>query len=138
MNINMKCEPKNERDYCEMFVSQRNITTHQEMSHTCHMRHICMLDDQAIKKISSCNNLLNATFQSHPIKWVVATQIRRVRLLQQSTPFGIAILYTLVQKHLTICSLKSKENIIFAHFILKQNTNHASHCFDFHLCIFSL
>ena len=39
----------------------------------------------------------------------------------------------------TICSLKSKENIIFAHnFILIQNTNQASHCFDFHLCIFFL
>ena len=42
-------------------------------------------------------------------------------------------------KNLTICSLKNKENIIFAHnFILKQNTNQASHCFDFHLCIFFL
>ena len=60
-------------------------------------------------------------------------------MLQQSIPFGIAVLYILVQKHLTICSLKSKENIIFAHnFILKQNTNQASHCFDFHLCIFFL
>ena len=40
-------------------------------------------------------------------------------------------------KLLTICSLKSKENIIFAHnFILEQNTNQASHCFEFHLCIF--
>ena len=42
-------------------------------------------------------------------------------------------------KHLTISSLKSKENIIFAHnFMLKQNTNQASHCFYFHLCIFFL
>ena len=42
-------------------------------------------------------------------------------------------------KGFTICSLKSKENIIFAHnFILEQNTNQASHCFDFHLCIFFL
>ena len=40
-------------------------------------------------------------------------------------------------KRLTICSLKSKENIIFAHhFNLEQNTNQASHWFDFHLCIF--
>ena len=39
-------------------------------------------------------------------------------------------------KTFTICSLKSKENIIFAHnFILKQNTNQASHCFDFYLSI---
>ena len=42
-------------------------------------------------------------------------------------------------KHLTICSLKSKKNIIFAHnFILKQNTNQASHCFDFICVYFSL
>ena len=42
-------------------------------------------------------------------------------------------------KTLTICSLKSKENITFAHnYILKQNTNQASHCFDFYLCIFFL
>ena len=35
-----------------------------------------------------------------------------------------------------LISLKSKENIIFAHnFILKQNTNQASHCFDFYLSI---
>ena len=39
----------------------------------------------------------------------------------------------------TIFSLKSKENIIFAYnFILKQNTNQASHCFDFYLFIFFL
>ena len=39
-------------------------------------------------------------------------------------------------KQFTICSLKSKENIIFAHnFILKQNTNQASHYFDFYLSI---
>ena len=54
------------------------------------------------------------------------------------TTINPAILYP-GTKNLTICSLKSKENIIFAHnFILKQNTNQASHCFDFHLCIFFL
>ena len=42
-------------------------------------------------------------------------------------------------KSFTICSLKSKENIIFAHnYFKKQNTNQASHCFDFILCIFFL
>ena len=36
----------------------------------------------------------------------------------------------------TICSLKSKENIIFAHnYFRKTNTNQASHCFDFYLSI---
>ena len=42
-------------------------------------------------------------------------------------------------KTLTICSLKSKENIIFAHnFIIVKKTNQASHCFDFQSSIFSL
>ena len=42
-------------------------------------------------------------------------------------------------KSFNICSLKSKENIIFAHnYFKKQNTNQASHCFDFILCIFFL
>ena len=39
-------------------------------------------------------------------------------------------------KTFATCSLKSMENIIFAHnFILKQYTNQASHCFDFYLSI---
>ena len=38
-----------------------------------------------------------------------------------------------------LISLKSKEIIIFAHnFILKQNTNQASHCIDFQSSIFFL
>ena len=39
-----------------------------------------------------------------------------------------------------ICSCKSEENIIFAHnyFILKQNTNQATHCLGFHFSIFFL
>ena len=40
------------------------------------------------------------------------------------------------RKQFTICSLKSKENIIFAHnLIFKENTNQESHCFDFYLSI---
>ena len=43
-------------------------------------------------------------------------------------------------KDFTIYSLKSKENIIFAHnfYFRKTQTNQASHCFDFYLCIFFL
>ena len=42
-------------------------------------------------------------------------------------------------KFLDLISLKSKENIIFAHnFILKQNTNQATCCLDFQSSIFSL
>ena len=50
MNANPKCEPKNEHNYREMFASQQNIMTCQDMSQTCHMRHICMPIDQTIKK----------------------------------------------------------------------------------------
>ena len=42
-------------------------------------------------------------------------------------------------KQFTICSLKSKESIIFAHnFILKQNTNQSTCCLDFQSSIFFL
>ena len=45
----------------------------------------------------------------------------------------------MVQNFQVLISLKSKENIIFEHnFILIQNTNQASHCFDFHLSIIFL
>ena len=47
---NLKREPRNEHDYCKMFASQQNTTTCQDMSHTCHMRHICLPADQTIKK----------------------------------------------------------------------------------------
>ena len=66
-------------------------------------------------------------------------QMRSVGLLQQSIAFGVAVLYVMGQEYLTICSLKSKEIIIFAHnFILKQNTNQGSRCFDFQSSIFFL
>ena len=42
-------------------------------------------------------------------KWVVAAPIRRVRLLQQSIPFGIAILYILVQKLVQFVALKARK-----------------------------
>ena len=42
-------------------------------------------------------------------------------------------------RKINICSLKSKENIIFAHnSILKQNTNQATCCLDFQSSIFFL
>ena len=70
------------------------------------------------KYFTSQNNLLNTTI--HPIqsKWVVAMQMRSVGLLQQSTPFGVAILYIMVQNSkfsFIIWSLKSKEIILFPH-----------------------
>ena len=50
MNMNTKCEPKNERDSRKTFARQQNITTRHDMSHTCHMRHICMPVNQTIQK----------------------------------------------------------------------------------------
>ena len=42
-------------------------------------------------------------------------------------------------KQFTICSLKNKgKHHLCTQFVLEQNTNQASHCFDFYLCIFFL
>ena len=49
MDANPKCKPENKRNYRKTFASQRNIMTCQDMSHTCHMRHICMPGDQTTK-----------------------------------------------------------------------------------------
>ena len=83
--------------------------------------------------------MFNATFQSHPIKMGCCNTnknsliVTAINLIWCSHPVHPGT------KTFTICSLKSKENIIFAHdFILEQNTNQASHCFDFHLCILFL
>ena len=80
--------------------------------------------------------MLNATFQSHPIKMgccstnekslivITINTIWRSRPVQPSTKF------------FSICSLKSKENIIFAHnYYFKQNTKEAHCSLQFHLSI---
>ena len=64
VNMNLKHEPKNEHDYHKMFASQPNIMTHQDMSPETYIH----ASDQTIKNFFSHNNLLNATFQSRPIK----------------------------------------------------------------------
>ena len=60
----------------QMFMSQQNIMTHHDMSHTCHMRHICMPGNQIIKNnfahVTICQMQLFNPIQS---KWVVAIQI---------------------------------------------------------------
>ena len=90
---------------------------------THHVRHIFMPID---KKFASHNNLLNATFQSHPIKMV--TTINPI-CCSHPVHHGTKI-YILT-------SLKSKEIITFAHnFILQQNTNQATCCLDLQSSIF--
>ena len=83
--------------------------------------------------------MLDATLQSHPIKMGCCNTnknsliVTTINSIWRSHPVHPGT------KNLTICSLKSKENIIFAHnFVLEQNTNQASHCFEFYLCIFFL
>ena len=46
-------------------------------------------------------------------KWVVAAPMRRVGLLQQSIPFGVAILYTLIQNDLRFVALKARKTSSF-------------------------
>ena len=43
-------------------------------------------------------------------KWVAATQIRSVLLLQQSIPFGVAILYIMVQNFKFSLALKARKS----------------------------
>ena len=83
--------------------------------------------------------MLNATFQSHPIKTGCCNTITKCLIVTTINPIWHSCPVHPGTKKFTIFSLKSKENIIFAHnFNLKQNTNQASHCFDFNLCIFFL
>ena len=53
-------------------------------------------------------------------KWVVAAPMRRVCLLQQSIPFGIAVLYTLVQNNLQFVALKARKTSSL-HTIIKKH-----------------
>ena len=83
--------------------------------------------------------MLNATFQSHPIKMGCCNTNKKNLIVTTINPIWRSHPAHSGTNKFTICSLKSKENIIFArNFILKQNTNHTSHCFEFHLCIFFL
>ena len=135
-NVNLKMNATVAR----CFASKQNIMTCHNMSQTCHMRHICMSGNQIIKKLfCSQNNLLYATFLSHPIKMGCVNTKSQCLIDTTINPIWCSHSVHPGTKSFTICSLKSKENIIFAHnFISEQKTNQASHCFEFHLCIFSL
>ena len=83
--------------------------------------------------------MLNTTFQSHPIKMGCCNTITKCLIVTTINPIWCSRPVHPGTKNLTICSLKSKENILFPHnFILIQNTNQASHCFDLQLSIFFL
>ena len=82
--------------------------------------------------------MLNATFQSHPIKMGCCNTITKCLIVATINPIWRSPPVHPGTKTFNICSLKSKENIIFAHLILKQNTNQATCCLDFQSSIFSL
>ena len=74
-----------------------------------------MPDDQTIKKlIWSRNNLLNATFQSHPIKMGCCSTNEKSLIVTTINPIWCSRPVHPGTKIFTICSLKSKENISFA------------------------
>ena len=84
-----------------------------------------MPGNQIIKKyFCSQNNLLNATFQSHPIKMGCCNTIAKCLIVTTINPIWRSHPVHPGTKKFTICSLKSKENIIFAHnyFILEKQT----------------
>ena len=83
--------------------------------------------------------MLNAPFQSHPIKMGCCNTITKCLIVTTINPICRSRPVHSGTKTFNICSLKSKENIIFAHnFILKQNTNQATCCLDFQSSIFFL
>ena len=75
-----------------------SLTNHMTTTH--HMRHIFMLSKKLLKKFSSCNNLLNATIQSHPIKmgccnanekWLIVTTISHSCPVHHGTKLQVLI-----------------------------------------------
>ena len=109
VNAHPECKPKNEHDNHKTFASQAKIMT-------CHMRHSYMPVDQTIKKyFCSCNNLFNATFQSHPIKMGCCNKNSQHLIVTAINPIWRSRPVHHCTKNLTICRLKSMENVIFAH-----------------------
>ena len=83
--------------------------------------------------------MLNTTFQSHPIKMGCCNTNEKSLIVTTINPIWRSRPVHPGTKTFNICSLKSKENIIFAqNSILKQNTNQATCCLDFQSSIFSL
>ena len=83
--------------------------------------------------------MLNATFQSHPIKMGCWNTNSQCLIVTTINPIWCTHPVHPGTKQYTMCSHKSKENIIFAHnFILEQNTNQATCCLDFQSSIFFL
>ena len=79
--------------------------------------------------------MLNATFQSHPIKMGCCNTNENSLIVITINPIWCSRPVHPGTKTLTFVALKSKENTIFAHiYYRKTNTNQAFHCF-FYLSI---
>ena len=66
--------------------------------------------------------MVNATFQSHPIKMGCCNTITKSLIVTTIYPIWHSCPVHPGTKKFTICSLKSKENIIFAHnYILEKH-----------------
>ena len=79
-----------------------------------------------------CNNQI----QSHPIKMGCCNTNKNSLIVTTINPIWHSCPVHHGTKFQVLISLKSKEYIIFAHnCILEQNTNQASHCFDYYLSI---
>ena len=96
---------------------------------TRHVRHILTQGDQTEQKYSHhAINLLIVTFQSHPTQMGCCNTITQCWIVTTINPIWCSRPVHPGAKTFTICSLKSKENIIFAHkYFKKQNTNQDSH-----------
>ena len=98
---------------------------------THNVRHIFMPIDQTIKKIISCNYLLNVTIQSHPIKdgcyksnekcLIVAT----INPISCSHPVHHGRFFNVLIDKFIVC--KCREIIIFAHNYFKDKTEAKQH-----------
>ena len=114
-----------------MFASQQNVMTR-------HVRHIFMPNNQTNPKIIhftqqfiKCKYSIPFMLQPKETHWIVATI--------NPIPCRPCVHHVTFPKVVidTFYSSKHREIIIFAHIlILKQNTNQATHCLDFHLSVF--
>ena len=84
-------------------------------------------------------NLLIVTFQSHPTQMGCCNTITKSLIVTTINPICHSRPVHPGTKFLTICSLKSKENIIFAHNYFRKTQRHqATCCLDFQSSIFFL
>ena len=107
---------------------------------TRHVRHIFTQGDQTEQKYSRhAINLIIVTFQSHPTQMGCCNTITQCLIVTTINPIWRSRPVHPGTKFFNICSLKSKENIIFAHnYFRKTQTNQATCCLDFQSSIFFL